>query len=63
MQDNSDGLRTKLFHFTDREERCMRRAMRQSLKYMQRYGQGPTNHDLVDFRHYARAPKEDNDNL
>ena len=48
-----------LFRFTDADEERMEYAIKQAVKYMERYGQGQKHQDMVDLRHYARAPKAD----
>ena len=49
----------KLFKFTAKDEELMDYAIKQAVLFMQRYGQGQVQHKIVDFRHYAKAPKED----
>ena len=45
--------RTRLFHFTDREELMMARAIWLSKKFMETYGRGYKPH-MVDIRHYIQ---------
>ena len=49
----------KLFEFTAKDEELMDYAIKQAVLFMQRYGQGQVQHKIVDFRHYAKAPKEE----
>lgn len=49
----------KLFKFTAKDEELMDYAIKQAVKYMERYGQGQVQPKMVDLRHYAKAPKED----
>ena len=49
----------KLFKFTAKDEELMDYEIKQAVLFMQRYGQGQVQHKIVDFRHYAKAPKED----
>lgn len=59
MQNNQSELCDKLFLFTAQDEKRMKSAMKQAVLFMQRYGQGQVQHKIVDFRHYAKAPKEE----
>lgn len=45
--------RTRLFHFTDREELMMARAIWLSKKFMETYGRGYKPR-MVDIRHYIQ---------
>lgn len=44
---------TTLFHFTEREERYMRRAMIDSVRFMEKYGQGYTPRP-INLDHYIQ---------
>lgn len=46
---------TRLFHFTEREERMMKRAMTLSLLRMQSYGKGREPYE-IDLSHYENDP-------
>lgn len=43
---------TKLFHFTDEEEKRMQNAIRASIRFMAKFGQAPKQ-PLIDTAHYC----------
>ena len=59
MRKKKSETSDKLFKFTAKDEELMDYAIKQAVKYMERYGQGQVHQDIVDLRHYARAPKAD----
>ena len=59
MRKKKSETSDKLFKFTAKDEELMDYAIKQAVKYMERYGQGQGQPKMVDLRHYAKAPKED----
>lgn len=59
MRNKKSETCDKLFKFTAKDEELMDYAIKQAVLFMQRYGQGQGRPNMVDLRHYAKAPKED----